>query len=110
MKSIYIKLCDNHDLGIYERIDDFLNQFESEALKGIITGFMLAKDFDFDIQDLIMQIKLRKLQENLNEINEQITKTRTMQNCMKRRYFFEKKFKLYQSLLSTKLFFKESKC
>ncbi|MDD3500967.1 MAG: DNA primase [Candidatus Cloacimonetes bacterium] len=105
MKSIYIKLCDNHDLGIYERIDDFLNQFESEALKGIITGFMLAKDFDFDIQDLIMQIKLRKLQENLNEINEQITKNPDNAELCEEKIFLRKEIQALSKSVVHKIIF-----
>ncbi|HOQ79887.1 MAG TPA: DNA primase [Candidatus Cloacimonadota bacterium] len=105
MRIIFKILSDNQDFDYNERTAEFLNKFDNEDLRNKVSGFFLADAFEFDVDDLILQIKVRKYQEDINIINEEITKNPDNAELYERKIFLKREIQaLSKSVVHKTLF------
>lgn len=93
LRSIYIYLLDCSIEDLTSNPALILERFENEELKQDLSLLFFDEEFFDDIDDLVRQVKLRKLQLDLKEINDCIAK-----DC-ENSDFFEKKFFIKKEIL-----------
>ena len=89
-KKIYKTLTENDMINYLEKPADLLERIEDEEIKGILSSLYFEEDYDFDSDDLMIQIKIRKYQEDLNIINEEISKTPDNNELFEKKIFLKR--------------------
>jgi DNA primase len=104
-KSIYKTLTENEVMNYIDNSAELLNKFEDEELKTEVSGLLLSDEYQFDVEDLICQIKLRKFQEELKRINEEISKNPDDVELFEKKIFLKKEIQsLSKSVVHKTLF------
>ncbi len=105
MKRIFKILTENEVSNYLENSAELLNYFEEEDLSNEISSLLLANEYEFDIDDLIRQIKLRKYQEDIKKINEEIIKNPDNAELFEQKIFLKKEIQsLSKSVVNKTLF------
>lgn len=104
-KRIYKTLTENEVYNYLDNSAQLLNKFEDEELKNEVSGLLFADEYQFDVDDLIIQIKLRKYQEDIKRINEEISKNPDDVELFEKKIFLKKEIQsLSKSVVHKTLF------
>jgi len=104
-KKIFKFLTENQDLNYIDNSAVMLNQFEDEELRNEISTLLFAEEYQFDIDDLIKQIKLRKYQEDIKRINEEISNNPDEAELFERKLFLKKEIQAISNTVVHKTLF-----
>jgi DNA primase len=104
-KKIFKFLTENQDLNYIDNSAVMLNQFEDEELRNEISTLLFAEEYQFDIDDLIKQIKLRKYQEDIKRINEEISNNPDEAELFERKLFLKKEIQALSNTVVHKTLF-----
>lgn len=105
MKRIFKILTENEVSNYLENSAELLNYFEEEDLSNEISSLLLTNEYEFDIDDLIKQIKLRKYQEDIKKINDEIIKNPDNAELFEQKIFLKKEIQsLSKSVVNKTLF------
>lgn len=82
-----------------------LEKIENDELKSELSQLFFEEEFFDEIDDLIRQVKLRKLQEELKEINEKLSKDIENSEYYEKKFFIKKEIsKLSKSVVRKTIF------